>query len=86
MSYLGDWEAEFGQLSFSHQRDGDAVGQNQVAVDDVLDDVVAQTTKIDEGRGEEEEEYRKRERERIRIVGSRSSYFILELSVNINKR
>lgn len=42
--HLGNGEAELGQLGLTHQRDGDAVGQHQVVVDDVLDDVVTQTT------------------------------------------
>lgn len=42
--YLGNGEAELGQLGLSHQRDGDAVGQNQVGADDVLNDAVTQTT------------------------------------------
>lgn len=50
--YLGNGEAELGQLGLSHQRDGDAVGQNQVGADDVLNYVVTQTT-----RGEEQKTY-----------------------------
>lgn len=48
--YLGNGEAELGQLGLSDQRDGDAVGQNQVGADDVLNDAVTQTTA-----GEEQE-------------------------------
>lgn len=42
--YLGHGEAQLGQLGLSHQRDGDAVGKDQVSLDDVLNDVVTQTT------------------------------------------
>lgn len=40
--YLGHGEAQFGQLHVSNQWDGDAVGQDQVAVDNVLDDAVGE--------------------------------------------
>lgn len=39
--YLGNGETQLGQLGLFNQRDGDAVGQNQVGADDVLNDVVA---------------------------------------------
>lgn len=40
--YLGHGETQLGQLHVSDQRDGDAVGQDQVAVDNVLDDAVGE--------------------------------------------
>lgn len=41
-SHLRHREAQLGQLDVADQRDGDAVGQNQVAVDEVLDEAVGE--------------------------------------------
>lgn len=41
-SHLRHREAQLGQLDIADQRDGDAVGQNQVAVDEVLDEAVGE--------------------------------------------
>lgn len=41
-SHLGHREAQLGQLDVADQRDGDAVGQDQVAVDEVLDEAVGE--------------------------------------------
>lgn len=43
-THLRHGEAQLVQLVFAHQGDGDAVGQHQVAVDDVLDHTVTQAT------------------------------------------
>lgn len=47
--YLGHGEAQLGQLHVSDQWDGDAVGQDQVAVDDVLDDAVGEAAAVGGG-------------------------------------
>lgn len=52
--YLGHWEAQLGQLHVSDQWDGDAVGQDQVAVDNVLDDAVGEAAAVG-GMGAEEQ-------------------------------
>lgn len=52
---LGNGEAELGQLALLDQRDGDAVWENHLAGDDVLDDVVKQTTEKEGGTKRREE-------------------------------
>lgn len=47
--HLRHREAQLGQLDITHQRDGDAVGQNQVAVDEVLDEAVREAAVRTEG-------------------------------------
>lgn len=51
VQYLGHGEAQLGQLHVSNQWDGDAVGQHQVAVDNVLDDAVGEAAAIGMGEG-----------------------------------
>lgn len=42
--YLRDGEAQSGHFGLCHQGDFDAVGQNHLAADDVLNDAMGQTT------------------------------------------
>lgn len=55
LSHLRHGEAQLGQLDLADQRDGDAVGQHQVAVDEVLDEAVGEAAVMGgEGGGQNE--------------------------------
>lgn len=53
LRHLWHGEAQLGQLDVSDQWDGDAIGQHQVAVDNVLDDAVGEAAAVG-GMGAEE--------------------------------
>lgn len=54
LSHLRHREAQLGQLDVADQRDGDAVGQNQVAVDEVLNEAVGEAAGRTKGEGQNE--------------------------------